>query len=352
MRPAIEFPLKAPRRLTIESGTLINRGLRDIAPKYLDTAKLAASLLRQICGNHLDSLTAANIFMPFGGPEAERLSSVFQDAATLSISAPLLGTMIDRLYSLTGRTALAVVSPAEAPSPENIGQFARALVAHDRYLEVTLARDLTSRARDIDFLASKDNRFDREIIVVEERGGKFGQLTLEEPTVRLHLKKWQGIINSSSGRDSRGDPKAPLDTASGFGAGAAILSDASTSASRTSRSIFFAATSAKLTDSLSVELVAQWKHATHIWLKDLGLPPDTLKRVYISAPYFAISAFIGQAFASSDPSNPLIMYPDQVYGWQPLLSLLAMMRQPSLPALFVHGGSGPTIQLAAVWAAP
>lgn len=352
MQAGLEFPLRAPRRLTLESGTLINRGLRDVTPKYLDTAKVTGSLLRQIAANHVEDLSSVDVFMPFAGPEAERLSAIFPHASGLSISAPLLGSMIERLYTLTGRTALTIVAATEPPASESLTQFARSLVAHDRQVEVSLLKDLTSRVRDVDLIASKEHRFDREAIIVEERGGKFGQLTLEEPTIRLQLKKWQAGIVDTNGRDHKGEGRVPMDSPPGFGAGAAILSDGLPSTPNKSRSLYFAATSTQLPSSLSVELVAQWKQATHTWLKDLGLPPSALKRVYVSTPFIAVSAFVGQAFAGTEPSAPLLMYPDQIYGWQPLLTLLAMMRQPSLPALFVYGGVDRAVQVAAVWAAP
>lgn len=351
MPSMLELPLRAPRRLTLESGTIINRGLRDIAPKYIDHAKIAGSLLRQISENRIETMTASSIFMPFSGHEADRLSALLPHCANLSISAPMIGSLIERIYTLTGRTALAVVGPAEIHPSDNLAAFAKALVSHDRQLEVTLAQDLMSRARDVDLLSSKDHRFDRESIIFEEKGGKFGQLAIEEPTIKQQLKKWQNLTGSISTRDSRVEGRPPVETQAGFGAGATIMSDAQPKDSQRSRSVFFAASSARLPDILSVELVAQWRHTTHSWLKDLGIPPEFLKRVYVSVPYLAISAFVAQAFANPDPTSTLLMYPDQVYGWHPLLTLLAMIRQPILPALFVHGGFGQSIQVAAVWAA-
>jgi hypothetical protein len=347
----LELPLRAPRRLTLESGTIINRGLRDVAPKYLDHAKIAGSLIRQISENRVDNITASSIFMPFSGNEADRLSTLLPNCTNLSISAPLIGSLIERIYTLTGRTVLAVVGPVEINPADSLTAFAKALVSHDRQLEVTLAKDLMARARDVDLLSSKDHRFDRESIVIEEKGGKFGQLALEEPTIKQQLKKWQILTGSTSARDSKVEGRPPLDTPVGFGAGATIMSDAQPSDSLQRRSLYFAASSARLPDVLSVELVAQWRHTTHGWLKDLGIPPESLKRVYVSMPYMAISAFVAQAFANPDPAATLLMYPDQVYGWHPLLTLLAMIRQPMLPALFVHGGFGLSVQVAAVWAA-
>lgn len=289
--------------------------------------------------------------MPFFGNEAERLSSLMPSCLNLSISAPMIGSLIERIYTLTGRTALVVAGPMEPQPPDNLSVFARALIAHDKQIELTLVKDLTARARDVDLLSSKDHRFDRETIIVEEKGGKFGQLALEEPTIKHQLKKWQNLTGATYSRDPKTEGRSPVETLPGFGAGATIMSDAQPSDGLHSRSLYFAASSARLPESLSVELVAQWKHATHLWLKDLGIPPESLKRVYISTPFLAISAFIGQAFASVDPNATLLMYPDQVYGWHPLLTLLAMIRQPMLPALFVYGGSGLAVQVAAVWAA-
>lgn len=351
MRSVFELPLRAPRRLTIESGTVINRGLKDSAPKYLDIPKIAGSLLRQISENRLESITASSIFMPFSGNEAERLSLLMPNCSNLSISAPLIGSLIERIYTFTGRVVLAVVGPMESQHSDNLNTFARALIAHDRQIEITLAKDLISRARDVDLLSSKDHRFDREAIIIEEKGGKFGQLALEESSIRLNLKKWQSITASQASRETKAETRPPLETLPGFGAGASILSDSEPNDRLRSRSIFFAATSARLPDLLSVETVAQWKHSTHSWLKDLGIPSEALKRVYVSTPFLAISAFVGQAFAGLDPGSTLLMYPDQVYGWHPLLTLVAMMRQPMLPALFVHCGSGLSVQVAAVWAA-
>jgi hypothetical protein len=239
----------------------------------------------------------------------------------------------------------------ESQYSENLTIFARALIAHDRQIETTLAKDLISRARDVDILSSKEHRFDREAIIIEEKGGKFAQLALEESSIKLKIKKWQSITTSLTTKETKAETRPPIETFHGFGAGATILSDSEPNDRLRRRSLYFAASSARLPDLLSVETVAQWKHSTHIWLKDLGIPPEALKRVYISTPFLAISAFVGQAFAGPDSGSTLMMYPDQVYGWHPLLTLLAMMRQPMLPALFVHCGSGLSVQVAAVWEA-
>ena len=63
----------------------------------------------------------------------------------------------------------------------------------------------------------------------------------------------------------------------------------------------------------------------------------------------AVAASVGAAFSAVAGKAPRLIYPDQIFGWQPFLSLVHALYVAELPALFVYTGRFPEIHLAAVW---
>ena len=86
------------------------------------------------------------------------------------------------------------------------------------------------------------------------------------------------------------------------------------------------------------------------WLAEISSVPLTkIRRVVVSAPWLAVAAQIGGAFSVPGGRGPEILYPDQIFGWQPFLSLIFTLYQTDLPALFVYTGRYPEVHFAAVW---
>lgn len=318
------------RRLVIERGGPLERGLREHRPKRLNYAKLIATLLRQLIDKDPKRpLAAATVLVPLVGGDAETILDLLPDVPRLTLGAPLFPTALDQIQTLAGRTALVVVGDAEPPEGDSHAALARALVTHDRKREQKLAERL---------LHVPPSPEKRECLVIEERPGKASILDLSKATHKSMVRRFE------ASKELRDGTRAPLFTPPGWGAGGLVLSDDLTSP--TGRQVSVASLDWRPPGGgLNLDTMKVLKHSVDNWLQSLDLDPDSLKRLVVSAPGLSVSGFIGAGLTARD----IVAHPDQLFGWQPLMTLLGFLYEPGLPALLVYSGRHPTVHLVAMW---
>jgi hypothetical protein len=84
------------------------------------------------------------------------------------------------------------------------------------------------------------------------------------------------------------------------------------------------------------------------WLASLGAPAfEAFESTYLSVPWLAVCA----AFATQLESvgARAVLAPDQVFGWQPSLTLVEMIAVATLPALMIFTGRYPVVHVVAIW---
>lgn len=332
--PEVELARRPVRRLVVEGGAIFERGLQDLAPKRPSYPKLAATLVRQLLDKNGNvPVAAATVLMPLAGGDAEATLGLLPDVPRLTLGAPLFPTVLDQLAGVSGRTMLAILGDAEPPEGDAHASLARALVTHDRSGERRLAERLLSDA-------ARATSLDR--LVVEERPGKAIALSLVQASVKQTDKRWHAAW-AREGRESTPSAQA---TPAGWGVAGVILSDDQASKSARGRLVSVASLDVRLPGiGLGLDTGPVLRDVSDRWLGSLGLAPDSLKRVVISAPWLAVSGFLGSAMIPGDASR----HPDQILGWQPLLTLLGFLAEPDVPALMIYTSRHPTIHLVAVW---
>lgn len=323
---------RPPRRLVVERSGPFERGLKELRPKRLNYAKLVATLLRQLLDKEpMRPPAAATVLMPLMGGDAEAILDLLPDIPRLTLGAPLFPTALDQIQSLAGRTVLAAVGDADPPEGDSHQALARALVTHDRGREQKLADRLIQSA-------PLDEK--REFLVVEERPGKAVPLDLGRSTLKHSARRFDAH------RENREAGRSPLATPAGWGAGGLIISDDTTGDGTRGTPLSVASLDWRLPDGgLSLDTVRLLRDVSDTWLQSLGVDPQALRRIVVSAPWLSVSGFIGTAMSARD----IVHHPDQLYGWQPLLTLLGFLAEPELPALLVYSGRHPTVHLVAVW---
>lgn len=331
--PDVELTRRPVRRLVVEGGAIFERGLRELAPKRATYPKLAATLVRQLLDRNANRpVAAATVLMPLAGGDAEATLDLLPDVPRLTLGAALFPTVLDQLAGVSGRTLLAVLGDAEPPSADAHASLARALVTHDRTGERRLAERLLLDA-------AKASSLDR--LVVEEKPGKAYALSLVQQSVRQTEKRWR----ASWSRDPRESP-SPIETPPGWGVAGVILADDPSDKGNHGRVVSIASADVRPTGlGLGLDTGPMLQGVAERWLGSLGLAANSMRRVVVSAPWLAVSAFLGAALIPGDQSR----HPDQILGWHPLLTLLGFLAEPDVPALLVYTGRHPTVHLVAVW---
>ncbi len=333
---------RPPRQLTLEAGAILTRGLRESAPRRLSYPKLAATAVRQLVYKTARDYSGAALFMPFTGQDAELTLKLLGEVPDLMLGAPIFPGFLDQLSAEGGRRVIAVLGEGEAPRGDSHETFGRSLAAHSPLVEQRAAHELVQRFRQVNAISSFfPAAIDRDPMVVEEKPGKAIALQLEEPAIKAHLKRWQQIAQRQPGEPVR----AALETPDGFGVGAFVLGGSGDSA-RTGRQIQFASIDVQLAEeSVGLDTGPEIRNIAAGWFEEIsGKPLSQVKRVVVSVPWVAVAVNVGAAF-----KGPEIVYPDQVFGWQPFLSALFTLYQAELPALFIYTGRFPDVHVAAVW---
>lgn len=333
---------RPPRQLILEAGAILSRGLRESAPRRLSYPKLASTAVRQLVYKTPRDYSGAALFMPFTGQDAEQTLKLLGDVPDLMLGAPIFPGFLDQLAVEGGRRVIAVLGEGEAPKGDSHETFGRSLAAHSPLVEQRAAQALVARFREVNAVSSFfPAAFDRDPLVVEEKPGKAVALQLEEPVIKAHLKRWTQLAQRQPGDPVRG----ALETPDGFGVGAFVLGAAGDSA-RTGRQVKFASLDVQLAEeSVGLDTGPAIRNIAAGWFEEVsGRPLADVKRVVLSVPWLAVAVNIGSAF-----KGPEIVYPDQVFGWQPFLSALFTLYQAELPALFVYTGRFPDVHVAAVW---
>ena len=332
------------RHLVLEAGAILSRGLRDSAPRRLSYPKLASTVVRQLVYKSSRDYSGAALFMPFTGQDAEQTLKLLGDVPDLMLGAPIFPGFLDQLSAESGRRVIAVLGEGETPKGESHEAFGRSLAAHSPLVEQRAALGLVERFRQVNAISSFfPAAFDRDPLVVEEKPGKAVALALEEPAIKAHLKRWQQLAQRQPGDQVRG----ALETPDGFGVGAFVLGNKGDAvASRTGRQVQFASIDVQLAEEcVGLDTGPAIRNIAAGWFEEVsGRPLAQLRRVVLSVPWLAVAVNIGSAF-----KGPELVYPDQVFGWQPFLSCLFMLYQAELPALFIYTGRFPDVHLAAVW---
>lgn len=330
------------RQLTLEAGAILARGLRETAPRRVSYPKLAATAVRQLVYKTTRDYSGAALFMPFTGQDAEETLRLLGEVPDLMLGAPIFPGFLDQLSAEGGRRVIAVLGEGAAPRGDSHETFGRSLAAHSPLVEQRAAQELLQRFRQVNAISSFfPAAIDRDPVVVEEKPGRAVALHLEEPAVKSQMKRWQQLAQRQPG-----DPvRAALETPDGFGVGAFVLG-AGGDAARTGRQVHFASLDVQLAEeSVGLDTGPQVRDIALGWFEEVSAKPRSqLKRVVVSVPWLAVAVNVGSAF-----KGPEIVYPDQVFGWQPFLSALFTLYQAELPALFVYTGRFPDVHVAAVW---
>lgn len=339
--------IRPTRELVLEAGAILCRGLRENAPRRVSYPKLASTLVRQLVYKSDRDYSGAALLMPFAGQDAEMTLRLLGDVPDLTLAAPIFPGFLDQLAAGNGRRVLAVLGEGETPRDDSHAAFARSLAAHSPFLEQKAAAHLHARFREPNAIASFfPAAFDRDALVVEERPGKAMLLQLEEPTVKGHLKRWLQLAQRQPGDSIKG----ALETPDGFGVGAFVLGAAGETA-KTGRQVKFASIDVQLAEeSVGLDTGPAIRNIAAGWLEEVsGKKIQDLRRVVLSVPWLAVAVHIGSSFNTPGTKSPELVFPDQIFGWQPFLSALFTLYQAELPALFVYTGRFPDVHLAAVW---
>ncbi len=309
------------------------RGLRELRPRRLSYAKLAASVMRQTWPGRSSSLAGSVLMMPFGGDEPEQVARFLPDMEHVTIGPPSLAALRKCITTCEDELHLVVAGDAEGRADDSQGFFARALVSHDRRVELDLARKLLT-------VSKQRQRPQNQQLVVDERAGKAMVLALEDPTIRQNIKRWQTLLS----KDQRDRPAC--DTPPGWGIAAKVLSPASKV--EAGETFSYASLDLVFTNPRFGWEVAQGiRRAADVWMRPFDLRP--LRTLTVCSPWLATSAFIASPFLTEQTNSPELLLPDQIFGWQPLISFVDFLSPSAGPSLLIDTGSYPLVHLGLVW---
>ena len=339
--------VRPPRALLLETGAMVDRGLAELKPRRVSYPKLAATAVRRMLYKSPYPAAETSLNMPLSGHDADLTLRLLGEMPSLMIGPALFPALLDRVAEARGRRIVVALGEGEAPRMQAHAELAKSLVAHDPRLEQRLAQALHARVRAGGPDVVHPAAFDLDHFVVEERPGRALVLNLAEPTLRMHVKRWQSLVTRAGGEHLR----TPLELPEGWGVAAFVVAGEEAAASTiNARTLRFASLDVRFaTPRVDLDTAAAVRVLADEWLQGLmGSGLVAVARVIISVPATAVAAQFGACFAG-DGQGPEIAYPDLVYGWQPLLTLVELLHQSELPALLVYTGRYPEIHLAAVW---
>jgi hypothetical protein len=282
--------------------------------------------------------------MPADAEAADLTLRLLADIPRLTLGAGVFPALLDHLAAAVPgeRRAVCVLGEGETPRGEAHAALARSLAAHNPQIEQRLAQDLLARLRDG---GQAPAAFDRDRLVVEEKPGKTLVLSLGEATIKAALKRQQALAS----RPAEGGTRLPVDAPDGWGVAACIISGLAPGASppRGARAVHLASLDVQLAgEAIDLDTGRRLAAIAAAWLQaTAGFGLQELKRVTLSVPWMAVAATVGAAFGPAANQR----FPDLVHGWQPFLSLIELLYERELPALFVYTGRHPEVHLAAIW---
>lgn len=337
-----EYPTS---HLEVMGGGLVQRGFAELRPRRISHVKVATTLIRQMQISHPEVVDSSTLLMPLNGNEVRDIQRHLIDINNLRLAPPTLPDLLVNLTHPNDRQIIAVISDNDRPRHDAHSAFARVIHAQHPRLENQLAKsvaDAMVRTKiQYDSLANE-----RRKLVIEERPGKATVLDLSDMSWRSALKRLQLLANREPGSPS----KSALEAPEGWGLAAMRISPASISSGTSNhRKIRVACLSIRMPgEDINLDTGDKLQKIVNLWLKsEFGVTTQELKRLVISDPWIVIAHFIAEAFKRSGSSS-VAMYPDNVFGWQPLMTAMEFCLGRELPALAIFTGTYPDVHLMAV----
>jgi len=311
---------------------MLARGLRELAPKRFDAARVLASLAWSARSRAAARGGAFGAYLGADDGQDTRLALSWLDGfQRVRLGTSHVSGLLDELATLSLPTCLAVAGAHHcADGPQ--ASLARALSAQTGRREQALLSSLTAYGRDA------LGRFREHVLtgdppVVEERPGRAAPLRLEAPTLKQQLKRWQ-----AAGGKAGAEERQPLPPVDGFGVAAAAIAPDGLAEAAAWRSIAVASCDMSFSVELGLDLGARIVQTLEEWLQRTGtMPLASFRTIVLSEPWPALAAAIGEALGS----QAKIRHPDLVFGWHPSASLLEALLTQETPVLYLATGEWP-----------
>lgn len=333
--------------LIVDKNVLINRGIESSRPKRLNMTKAAITLVRQVARRAPEMVDSA--YMVDAVADASKAHDLLRDFKNVTMTSHSVGSFLSQLRNSQDRGAVWSVSGASAPYSDVAHKdFARSLLGFRNQLQTDFLHELMETQDKL--LAEKHDFFARrmENLCVEERPGKHSLLDIWEPSIKALQKEWKAYL----GKRNHEPIIHLLEPSRGFGFGAFVSGISKESVS--SRPLNWTSTQIRLDgNEFDLNSAAAIQQIVDQWLRENT--PKGLKdqrSIYMSIPSGAIAAHFRQVWvenSSQSPQKENYKFHDLIWGWHPLLSLMQFLSRSRCPAVFIHTGDFPHLDMVGIW---
>lgn len=341
--PLVElWRTREPVRLTIWPDAKLSRGLDSFKPKHPDYSKMTSSLLRPFTPQIDEASLLSGSVLLSSVSGVDRLHQLLPEWRRLRLLASNMPNLLDTIHQVKNQEVLAVIGQGSYQNLAAHRALALSLANSDAVSEGALASRLQDQVRTSSHYKIAQG-INHDGFVLEEKSGRLTTLQLTERTLKQNAKKWQAMAQRRPGDGDGTESEVPL----GFGAGALLMSSDSVSDKWIASADFRCGTSIldfSVINSLLERLLG--------WLQSFKGPALLNPMcIVLSVPSLSVAARLEHDILRvlNPVSSPKIVFPDLAFGWHPLLSLLGIFIQPSLPALFLDTGSFPDVFAAVIW---
>jgi hypothetical protein len=337
----INQTLKSEQTIIVDPNLLINRGLYCCKPKKINLNKAAATLIRQVARRSPEYVSDAFLIEPeadFGS-----IHSTLKDFENLTVTNHSVSSFIRHLQGSKNRSVWAACGPSSSYSDQAHDSFAQSLLSYKNSWQQDFLSELTERQKIL--LAQKQDFFAKrmENLCVEVKPGKNVLLDIWEPSLLEMQKKWRPII---SGKKTKPEQLfAPVEKGFGFGAIVAGLEN-----EKSGRKIEWSTLNLEFqNESFDLNTSQSLFNEINKWLPGLGVDSiGSLESVYLSIPSMVIAYHLRAEWVESCDNKlakEVFKFHDLIWGWHPVLTLMQLFARAKAPALFVHTGQFPKVDI-------
>ena len=328
--------------INISKNILINRGLNTLRPKRINLEKATVTATRQAVNRGISEIPTALIVEPES--DLGQVHKLLNEFDNLTMSSHSISSLLNQIQNNESQCVWSVCGKALHYSAHAHDGFSQSLVNYQPEYQQQFLKELSERQLE------KFKEFNQSIpkranqICVEIKPGKISLLDLMEPTVNYTQKSWETVIQGSK-KDQK--PQiAPVEL--GFGIASCLIGREQT----TKESRYLKYTFAQLDlqqDAFDLSTSKKIYDLASKWVQDCGLGSiGDLKNIYVSIPSKIISSQFRSQWKSSSNfklKDDIFEFEDLIWGWHPVLTLMTFFANASLPALFVHTGDFPEVNL-------
>ncbi|MBM4250866.1 MAG: hypothetical protein FJ146_02745 [Deltaproteobacteria bacterium] len=326
----------------------VQRSFAELRPQRMNHVKTAATLVRQMQLSDHQTMSAATVLMPLQNHDMREVQRHLVDIKALSFRPSCLTSFLEIIMRPNELQGLAILSDGDRPNTDAHGAFARAMSSQNPGKERRVARIIAESMMKVRANYPPQSA-ERWKLVIEERLGKATFLDLTEPSWRASLKRLQFL----AARDLALAAKAPLEAPEGWGMATLRIAPHSISTKGIQeRQLKLACLSVRMPGTqINLDTGGKLCSLANQWLQSqFGLTTNDLIKLVISDPFIVIANTIADAFKPSASIAAASIYPDAVFGWQPVITAAEFCMGHKLPALAIFTGNYPDVHLLAATA--